>query len=300
MPIVYEEDNDIIQVPESPDDIACIGDDYRRLIAAKNTPIDIRGIKRPVSGRMNYLDKLRGKRKQLTIAGVRTRFIDYDRYNRFQKYRMLKNASETMKRSNVRCHVGKRALLSILAEQMAGRLANYNGTFMGKQKILCIIGESGVGKTLASLHLQNKLGANVICSFTTRPPRKTEVEGREHHFVDIVPPPEELLAFVRFGLYIYYATVSQVHGDCTVYVIDEKGLLDIRERWGDRYDITTVYITRRRLLRTRRGVEGGRMDRDRFRMKLDLDSYDYVVENNSTKRAFFEKIEEIYNTVKNK
>lgn len=93
---------------------------------------------------------------------------------------------------------------------------------MEKLKIMCIIGGSGCGKTLASLHLKYHKDANVICSFTTRPPRETEVEGRDHHFIDIVPDRTELIAYAHFGGAYYYATKWQVFGPCTVYVIDEK------------------------------------------------------------------------------
>ena len=167
-------------------------------------------------------------------------------------------------------------------------------------KILCIVGDSGAGKTLASLHLQNKLGANVICSFTTRPPRQTEVEGREHHFINIVPDPNELLAYASFGGWEYYALKTQVWGDCTVYVVDEQGLLNLKEEHGDEYQIFSVYITRTRANRAHVGIPHKRMDRDYNRLKLPMETYDWVIDNNSTKKNLFVNIEAIYNEVKNK
>ena len=169
-----------------------------------------------------------------------------------------------------------------------------------KKKILCIVGESGTGKTLASLHLKYHCDANVICSYTTRPPRDTEVEGRDHHFIDIVPPEEELLAFANFGQYKYYAMKSQVYGPCTVYVIDEQGIRDLMERHADEYDIYSVYIVREKELRRDRGVDLRRMKRDENRKLLDLSFYNYVIENNGTKRELFLNIERIYNEIKNK
>lgn len=166
-------------------------------------------------------------------------------------------------------------------------------------KILCIVGESGAGKTLASLHLQNKLGANAICSFTTRPPRETEVEGREHHFINIVPDPNELLAYATFGGYEYYALKTQVFGPCTVYVIDEQGLMNLKNEHGDEYDIYSVYITRKWSNRMKSGIKRSRMDRDLNRMQLPLETYNWVIDNNSTKKNLFINIEDIYNKVKN-
>lgn len=170
---------------------------------------------------------------------------------------------------------------------------------MEKLKIMCIVGGSGTGKTLASLHLKYKKDANVICSFTTRPPRPTEVEGRDHHFIDIVPDRTELIAYAHFSGHYYYATKWQVFGPCTVYVIDEKGLANLRQDYGDVYDIHTVLIKRKKELRRRVGVSLTRIRRDEVRKLVDAD-YDYVVVNNGTKKEFFDQIDSIYEEIKNK
>ena len=172
-------------------------------------------------------------------------------------------------------------------------------TNMDKLKIMCIIGGSGCGKTLASLHLKYHKDANVICSFTTRPPRPTEVEGRDHHFIDIVPDRTELIAYAHFGGAYYYATKWQVFGPCTVYVIDEKGLANLRKDFGDVYDIYTVLIKRDKQLRRKVGVDETRIRRDERRDLRDED-YDYVISNNGKKTELFAEIERIYEEIKNK
>jgi len=191
-----------------------------------------------------------------------------------------------------------RFILRGIEERRADRYLNPE-KYM-KKKILCIVGQSGVGKTLASLHLQNYKGANVICSFTTRPPRPTEVEGREHHFVDIVPDRTELLAYTHFGEYYYYAMKDQVFGPCTVYVIDEKGLVNMRNDNGNDYDIYSLYIKRSTRLRRKCGVTASRMRRDNSRDLMDESEYDYVIENNGSKVAFFDQLEAIYDEICNK
>lgn len=170
---------------------------------------------------------------------------------------------------------------------------------MEKLKIMCIIGGSGCGKTLASLHLKYHKDANVICSFTTRPPRETEVEGRDHHFIDIVPDRTELIAYTHFGGAYYYATKWQVFGPCTVYVIDEKGLENLRKDFGDVYDIYTVLIKRDKSLRRKSGIDETRLRRDE-RRDLKDENYDYVIENNGKKADLFSSIESIYEEIKNK
>jgi len=191
----------------------------------------------------------------------------------------------------------KMLMLTILERRINEYLNPTNN--MEKLKILCIVGGSGCGKTLASLHLQNHKNANVICSFTTRPPRETEVEGRDHHFIDIVPDRTEMIAYTHYGMHYYYALKSQVFGPCTVYVIDEKGLANLRTDWGDQYDIYTVLIKRTKALRRRCGIDQTRLRRDEKRQLNDED-YDYVIENNGTKKDLFDNIERIYEEVKNK
>lgn len=109
-----------------------------------------------------------------------------------------------------------------------------------------------------------------------------------------------MLAYAEFGMYKYYATKAQVYGPCTVYVIDEQGIRDLMERHGDEYEIYSVYLVRDKKLRRERGITKERMQRDKKRKLLDLSFYNYILENNGTKRELFQNIERIYNEVKNK
>lgn len=230
--------------------------------------------------------------------------IDWCQHNDIEtkQVNMIKNNLEKARRyTNYRGRVSKAQLVRILTDIEARRAERYlNPEKYMKKKILCIVGQSGAGKTLASLHLQNHKGANVICSYTTRPPRPTEVEGREHHFIDIVPDRSELLAYARFCGYYYYATKDQVFGPCTVYVIDEKGLKNLKADNGNDYDIYTVYMKRNKELRRRCGVTTSRMRRDERREKIPESEYDYIIENNGSKVQMFDEIERIYDEVCNK
>ncbi len=163
--------------------------------------------------------------------------------------------------------------------------------------ILCLIGGSGVGKTLGALHLQYKLGANVICSYTTRPKRSNEIDGRDHYFVDVIPPKDQLLAYVSFGpdSYKYYALKTQVKGPLTVYVIDERGYLDLVKNHGDKYNLYVVRIERKPRLRYAAGVDAKRIGRDRGRKTYeDKIKYNETIYNNGTKAEFFATLEQLY------
>lgn len=212
-----------------------------------------------------------------------------------------RNLINSSKPSRHRGRVTPTKLRMLMKEILQYRIEEYlnPNKQMEKLKILCIVGGSGCGKTLASLHLKYHKDANVICSFTTRPPRSTEVEGRDHHFIDIVPDRTELIAYAHFGGAYYYATKWQVFGPCTVYVIDEKGLENLRKDFSDVYDIYTVLIKRDKKLRRKVGVDETRIRRDERRNLIDSD-YDFVIENNGKKAHLFAEIERIYELIKNK
>ena len=230
----------------------------------------------------------------------RSRFVCAEVKEEDERISVIKSCLKSHKNYPLRARVGLKEVKNIMREELSRRCSQYNNNESMKKKIMCIVGDSGVGKTLASLHLQNKLKANVVCSFTTRPPRDTEVEGREHHFVDICPPDEELLAYVEFFGYKYYALKSQVFGNCTVYVIDEEGLRNLVHRHGNEFDIYSVYIVRSYANKVDSDIDEYRMNRDVKRKRNDLSVYDYVVDNNSTKKHFFRQIEKIYNYIKSK
>ena len=142
--------------------------------------------------------------------------------------------------------------------------------------IVAIVGASGSGKTQMSLYL-NRLGYPVICSYTTRPMRKGEINGIDHIFVkeDEMPEKTEMLAYTFFGGYHYWAEKSQVDDKLpTLYVIDEKGLIDLKKNYANDYNIFCVYVTR-----PDNDVDQKRKDRDKERIEIDQSDIDMTVVN---------------------
>jgi len=164
-----------------------------------------------------------------------------------------------------------------------------------RKKIMCIYGVSGSGKTLASMHLKKKYGAQVICSYTTRPMRSGEVDGVDHYFVSEVPDKETMLAYTQYGGYEYWALKSDVRGDITVYVIDEAGI-NMLDKLQDEFRIYPVRTERSETKRLKAGVSEERIARDRNRQKLNRSVF-AVVENVGTKAQFYRKIESVYERI---
>lgn len=95
-------------------------------------------------------------------------------------------------------------------------------------KLITITGPSGAGKDTIARIMSEMTDWPIICSYTTRPMREGEQDGREHHFVKrLSADTADVLAYTQYGDYEYWATVDQIK-DIAIYVVDEAGLMFIK------------------------------------------------------------------------
>lgn len=155
---------------------------------------------------------------------------------------------------------------------------------MTKPIIIALVGNSGSGKTSLSLHLQKRFGIPAIVSYTTRPMRENEVDGIDHHFVkDTSSMPASPLAHTVFAGNHYWTSHSQITDPVVTYVIDEAGLVELKEKWSDKYVVLAFYISR-----PDNPTSAERKNRDKNRLKLPASAYEEILNNTSSLSDFYE------------
>lgn len=165
-----------------------------------------------------------------------------------------------------------------------------------KPLIITITGLSGAGKDTVAEYLCDHTDWNRIVSFTTRPIREGEVNGREHYFVseDRLPTaPGSMLCHTIYppsGGYHYWVIPEQFDiYPVNVYVVDEVGLKQL-ELVSDKYYIHKVLITRDEQLRRSSGVSDSRIERDDHRTALPDSYYDTIIKNNKSISALHHRL----------
>lgn len=157
-----------------------------------------------------------------------------------------------------------------------------------KPVIICLIGESGTGKTTIAEYIEDNYNIPSIFSYTDRPPRYPNERG--HTFVT---PQEydtfnisDMIAYTEFGGNRYCCLKQDVKSINT-YVIDENGLRYLEKHFGDEYEIFKVRVTRDENLRD---VDKARIERDKGMFGNDI-VYDLHIANESD-------MENLYNNIK--
>jgi hypothetical protein len=144
--------------------------------------------------------------------------------------------------------------------------------------ILCIVGESGTGKTEAAAYLEREHNIPMLRSCTDRPPRSPDEDG--HTFLtptefDAIP---DKIAYTEFGGYRYCCRSDDIKPR-TTYVVTEDGYENLVRDANGRYTVIGIRMRRPPALRA---VPQDRIDRDDGRFVLPRICYTHTIENTWT------------------
>jgi len=184
-----------------------------------------------------------------------------------------------------------------------------NSSNIYTKPLFCICGETASGKDKITSMVLDDLSSisdkvKAICSYTSRPMRDNEEEGREHYFVtqeefQVLKEKykDDILAYTKICSknnpdgYEYMALLNELE-KANVYIIDPQGLKYLKEHFGDRItNIVVVYITASlpdRISRAKSRSDFHTQFKNRvineFEQFLDFnmnEEYDYIIQNNN-------------------
>lgn len=180
---------------------------------------------------------------------------------------------------------------------------------MSKNKIFILSGFSGSGKdtVLNELLIQNPKLHPVI-SFTSRPVRDGEKDGREYNFISKV----QFLKAIDDGQMLEYRTYdidfngkkdtwyygvskkSISKDESQLVILDIKGVRALKNLYGD--DVVSIFLHAEDNERELRAKKRGNFDETEWNRRLkddrkqfqDIDICDYVLENIDIEKTFIE------------
>lgn len=114
-------------------------------------------------------------------------------------------------------------------------------------KIFCIIGRTGVGKSVITNKAAQKLDMKILKSYTTRSMRKGEtVEKSDHTFInpeEVDQYRDDMVAYTDRVSYCSFATYQQLF-NLDFYVINPKGLYELKLKIkGMGIELIPIYIS---------------------------------------------------------
>jgi len=143
-------------------------------------------------------------------------------------------------------------------------------------KRIILAGPAAAGKDYIRNKFKNK-GFQIDCSYTTRPIREGEKNGREYNFVSeevflAMIANKEFFEYVKHGEY-YYGTELFSWENADVFIMETDGLKQLSKDEAD--ESLIIYVTAPRSVRIKRMKEDRGWDNHKIfeRLKVDIDKF---------------------------
>ena len=154
---------------------------------------------------------------------------------------------------------------------------------------IILVGKAAAGKDHMRKVLSGR-GFNYGISYTTRPPRKGEIDGKDYFFLTEEEFKRKInqgywYEWIEFNGWYYGTSVSQFKQTCNLFIMTPKGISHIDS--VDRKECTIIYLnvdekTRRERLEAR-DMPGDSIDRRMIADNLDFENFtDFDIEINNS------------------
>lgn len=177
------------------------------------------------------------------------------------------------------------------------------------EKLIFLVGKTSSGKDYMAKALTDLYHIPPVVSYTTRPMRESEAEGREHYFVskeqmEVIRRTEDVVAYTKFcgTNYEYCATLQAMKGDIVSYIIDPEGISYFKEKYPEIKTLTVYVECKEETIRERAKIRGdkkedveNRLNSERYRFDTffeNRENYDILIKNEGTKEEFLSRIKE--------
>ncbi len=162
---------------------------------------------------------------------------------------------------------------------------------MNKKLVVCIVGESGTGKSTAASFFTDK-GFNEVQSHTDRPKRSEDEDG--HIFetkesFDTIREVEKIATTV-YGDFRYCTTHNDIK-HTSVFVVDENGLNELLG-YSEQYRVISI-----RMFRNIKGISDSRAKRNLDQYKMKNNKFDAILFNNGSLNRLQSEIDKFAKTL---
>ena len=145
-------------------------------------------------------------------------------------------------------------------------------------KRIILVGKAASGKDHLRKQLQSR-NFKYAVSYTTRPPREGEIEGKDYFFINSVQAYEmiqkgEFFEYVMFNGWLYGTTMAQWQqtSDESVYIMTPTGLSHVNET--DRKECLVIYTDIDIEIRRQR-LKNRNMPGDTLERRIEADEKDF-------------------------
>jgi guanylate kinase len=145
---------------------------------------------------------------------------------------------------------------------------------MNEHKRIILCGPGAAGKDFIRNKFRDK-GYQIDISYTSRPPRDNEIDGKDYHFIGDKFPfrisQNEFYEYVQHGEY-WYGTGMKEWNESDVFIMETEGLKLISPE--DRPHCLIIYIDTPLDVRIKRMKERGwDMEKISKRIKIDIEKF---------------------------